>query len=340
MRSSVRAPRHASAAFAVSLRGAAAFTLIELLVVIAIIAILIGLLLPAVQKVREAAARSQCTNNIKQMSLALHNYHDVNNKFPQSRSVPLAVGQPAVTFSVHTHILPQMEQANVHRTVDFTVDWGHANNTTARSAVVKSYFCPSEPNVDKLPNGWAPSSYRANEGSNIKFVPHSSNPTLPDGNGPFWINKQYRFADITDGTSNTAAFTERIFGDFTNGAAEELKDGYVLTQTPTTPDEAMAICQGLDWRNLSYQGYSNNGGPWLAGAAQSTVIHFSVPPFARQCLYPNNFTMVSAASSNHTGGVVVGMCDGSVRFAAKSISIDTWRAVGSRNGGEVIGNEW
>ena len=316
------------------------FTLIELLVVIAIIAILIGLLLPAVQKVREAAARSQCSNNIKQMSLALHSYHDAIGTFPQSRSMPLAVGQPAVTFSVHTHILPFMEQDNVYKTVDFNVDWGHANNATARAAVVKSYYCPSEPNLSGLPTGWAPSSYRVNEGSNIKFLSHSSNPTLPDGNGPFWINKKFKMTDISDGTSNTAAFTERMFGDFTNSSANELRDGYVLSQTPTTADDAMNICQSLAWTNLSFQGYSNNGGPWLAGAAQSTVIHMSVPPFARQCLFPNNFTMVSAASSYHPNGVMVGMCDGSVRFATKSVNLATWRAVGSRNGGEVIGGDW
>jgi prepilin-type processing-associated H-X9-DG protein len=269
------------------------------------------------------------------MSLALHNFHDARGHFPQSRSVPLAVGQPAVTFSVHTHILPYMEQDNVFRTVDFSVDWGHANNTLARGTVVKSYFCPSEPNVGQQPAGWAPSSYRANEGSNIKFVVHPTNPPgLPDGNGPFWINKQFKFADITDGTSNTAV------GDFTNGTATDLRDGYVTTFTPTTLDEAANICNTLDWQNLSYQGYSNNGAPWLAGAASATVIHFSMPPFGRQCLYPGNFTMVSAASSYHSNGVMVGMLDGSVRFASRTISVPTWRAVGSRNGGEVLGNDW
>src|SRR3954468_13978334 len=102
-----------------------AFTLIELLVVIAIIAVLIGLLLPAVQKVREAAARASCQNNLKQLALALQNYHDATGTFPQSRSTPLEIGQPAVTFSAHARLLPFVEQDAVYKTIDFSVDWAH-----------------------------------------------------------------------------------------------------------------------------------------------------------------------------------------------------------------------
>jgi prepilin-type N-terminal cleavage/methylation domain-containing protein/prepilin-type processing-associated H-X9-DG protein len=317
------------------------FTLIELLVVIAIIAVLIGLLVPAVQKVREAANRMSCTNNIKQMALALHGFHGANGTFPQSRSTPLDIGVPAVSFSVHTYILPFMELDTIYKTIDFTTDWGSATNTVPRGAVVKSYYCPSDPYLSRIPAGTAPSSYRANEGNSHKFRPAvpdpSTNANLPEPNGPFYLNQKLRFADIIDGTTNTAAFSERIIGDFSNSIATEDGDGFILAgQTPATQDAAYTACQAADWKNLSFQGYSSNGGPWLAGGHASSCYQHSVPPFARQCLFPSNSSMVTAASSAHPGGVNVSMMDGSVRFVPKGITITTWRAMGSRNGGEIL----
>jgi len=316
-----------------------------LLVVIAIIAVLIGLLVPAVQKVREAANRMTCSNNLKQMGLALVNFHDTTGTFPQSRSTPLEIGVPAVTFSVHAYLLPYMEQDAIYKSIDFSVDWAHANNAVPRGAVVKSYFCPSDPFISRIPAGNAPSSYRANEGNSHKFRPAvpdpSANANLPEPNGPFYLNQKFRFADIIDGTTNTAAFSERMIGDFSNSIATELGDGFILGgQTPATQDAAYTACQGADWRNLAFQGYSNNGAPWLGGTHASTCYQHSVPPFARQCLFPSNSSMVTAASSSHTGGVNLAMLDGSVKFVPRTVSIATWRAIGSRNGGEVPGNDF
>jgi prepilin-type N-terminal cleavage/methylation domain-containing protein/prepilin-type processing-associated H-X9-DG protein len=323
------------------LRQRSAFTLIELLVVIAIIAVLIGLLLPAIQKVREAAARTQCQNNLKQMALALHSHHDALGTFPQSRSTPLNIGQPAITFSVHARLLPYMEQANVYRTIDFTVDWANDNNALARGTVVKSYFCPSDPNLSNIPPGLAPSSYRVNEGNSHKFMPADNNDNLPQPNGPFYLNRTFKIADITDGTSNTAALSERLIGDFNNAIATELGDGFIVVgPMPVTQDEAYSTCQSIDWQDLSYQGYSNNGAPWLSGAHATTCYQHSVPPFARQCLFPANSSMVTAASSAHPNGVNLALCDGSVRFVARTISLVTWRALGSRNGSEVTGSDF
>jgi prepilin-type N-terminal cleavage/methylation domain-containing protein len=323
------------------LRSRSGFTLIELLVVIAIIAILIGLLLPAVQKVREAAARMQCSNNLKQMGLALHNHHDTQGYFPVSRQIPLAIGEPAVTFSAHSRLLPYLEQDNVFKTIDFTVQWNHPNNAVACATRVKTYVCPSDPRTGLAPPATAPSNYRANEGNSHLFLESTTNTAVPRFNGPFGLNLKNRMADLTDGTSNTVAFGERMVGDFSITTATDAVDSYVLNgPTPVTQDEAYAICQAIDWTNLSLQYPVPTGVPWLAGGHQATGYVHAVPPFSRHCLFPSNSTQNTPANSAHTNGLNVCLMDGSVRFVSKTISIATWRALGSMNGGEVLGNDF
>jgi prepilin-type N-terminal cleavage/methylation domain-containing protein/prepilin-type processing-associated H-X9-DG protein len=322
------------------LRRRSAFTLIELLVVISIISVLIGLLLPAVQKVREAASRLQCQNNLKQIGLALHNYHDARGSFPSSRTaIPTGIGLPAATFSAQTFLLPFMEQDNVYRTVNFTVNWNDPLNAVPYGTLISSYVCPSDPGRGQVPAGWAPSSYRANEGSSTVFRITAANTTVvPQPNGPFFLLSAFKLTDITDGTSNTAAFSERLIGDFSNAVVTEQTDGFIVPgPTPQNPDEAYTVCQSIDWQSLTYQGYSNNGGPWLAGAHSTTCFNMAEVPFARQCSFGSNGTQLTPATSAHTNGVNLLMCDGSLRFVARSIDAATWRAMGSRNGGEVIG---
>jgi len=165
------------------------FTLIELLVVIAIIAVLVGLLVPAVQKVREAANRMSCSNNLKQMGLALHNYHSSEGCLPSGRT--------AVSLSVHAQLLPHLEQDGIFKLIDFTQAWNTAANANARASVVKTFLCPSD-SFNSIPAGWAGNNYRVNQGSGLLWgLPPTTagdpNAGMPAPNGPFFPQQQDAF---------------------------------------------------------------------------------------------------------------------------------------------------
>ncbi len=314
-------------------RSRSAFTLIELLVVIAIIAILIGLLLPAVQKVREAAARAQCQNNLKQLGLAVHNYNDAYGKFPQARDFPFPE-----SFSIHARLLSFLEQDNVFRTINFAIPWSDPSNAVAAAARVKVFLCPSD-YMSSVPPNWAPNNYRANEGTSIVFAYGPSdtagvNANMPPPNGPFDMNEPHSIAYISDGTSNTAAFSEHITGDFNPSVPTLNADTFEPGTHPTTADQAMADCLGA-----TTQGYSNVGAPWLYGYHSTTSYWHAFPPGFRSCMYPP-LRISTTANSGHTQGVNVALCDGSVRFVTYGISLYTWRALGTCNGGEVLGSDW
>ena len=321
-----------------------AFTLIELLVVIAIIAVLIALLLPAVQSAREAARRAQCVNNLKQIGLAMANYESSLSCLPMSMGLDspgFGYPEPA-SYSGLSMLLPFMEQTVVFSSLNYSIVRLDPGNNTAMATAVSSFLCPSDPQQQMLPVGQAGENYRPNSGNTIDYVwgwsdPWGFNTSLPPFNGPCYTGSKTRMAEITDGTSNTAGWSEMGLGDMSNAIATEKTDQFWTQTYPSLPNDAISQCQSFLVSNLSYQGLSTSGVPWIEGSTSAMYNHVNVPD-KRSCIFPPGRIM-NTANSYHPGGVNVAFCDGSVRFVKDSVALATWRALGSRNGGEVISSD-
>lgn len=322
-----------------------AFTLVELLVVIAIIGILVGLLLPAVQAAREAARRMSCSNNVKQMGLALHNYHDTYRKFPPSGFFNRF--SPSGAWSVQARLLPQLEQGNLQQLINWDNAYGVQGLVTRTR--VPTYLCPSEPRDEPRldPNASDPNfthyplNYGANMGEWFIYNPQ----TNQGGSGVFYPNSTLHMGSLTDGTSNTLAFAEvKAYTPYLRDGDNPSASG---VPTPSQPSEIAALGGSFktdsghtEWvdARVHQSGFTTTFGPNTLVPYQSAGVNYDVDfNSSREGRSLTGITYASVTSrSNHTGGVEVGLCDGSVRFLSQSIDLATWRSLGSRSGGEVV----
>ena len=337
------------------------FTMIELMVVIAVLAILAGLLIPAIQSVRESSRRSKCMNNLRQFMSAMHHYHSMAGSFPimngtgyENLPVSKATETRWGVFGAHAYLLPYLDQGPLYASCNFV--WGawagHGEesytNQTVWNTKLDIFLCPT----DRLAGQDNLNSYCGSYGN-------GTDPWAGSTNGIFANSEVYGVRDITDGTAFTIAVTESLVGDYGDLKAKHRSviAGVYGRQTdrlkfPDARTKLDTVMEAADFcsRKLSLDGPGpnpNRGFRWAAGSPGLTMINIIIPPNSSRytfgaCrwdgFYHNgtDFGHLFVPTSNHPGGINVAFTDSSVRFIRDQIGQSTWMSLGSRNGGETI----
>lgn len=325
------------------------FTLIEVIVVITIIGLLVGIALPAVQAAREAARRSQCVNNLKQIGIGLSGFHAANSRFPfgMEPNIKTSAGQERAhtPLSVHGQILGYIEQGVLYNQINHNLVDGNSKfrsmmNRTASSIAIDVFVCPS----DRA--GLSPgNNYRATVGPLPGL--HDGTP-WPGGGGAFPGLRPTSAQSFSDGLSHTVGFSERTQGSSRESSFDRRRDiwysGISAILSPASSDEMMDICGSL--KSNSPPAWTRMGMNWITGRYADTMYnHVCVPNWNKMdCAADYQGTSelggisggAITARSAHPGGVHTLMMDGSVHFVSERVSAEVWRAIASRNGGEAI----